>query len=392
MRLLLNTESIRYPLTGIGNYTACLFAECVRSSEISEVLCYDGTSWLSPSKQQNVIEAVRSCTADSAADSTARTNKFRNFVRAIPGAQRLRGRLDIRRFHRVNVDQAIYHEPNYILRPVESPSVATIHDLSFMKFPEYHPKERVRWMAGNIVGSLEQARKVIVDSQIVKKDLLDFFSIAEDKIVAVHLGVDRDRFKPVSEVKVFERLRMHGLSEREYVLFVGTLEPRKGIDKLLSAWKILPRATRERFQLVLVGSMGWKNDSLMGEINRLSALGEVRYLNYLPDEVLPAFYTGAACFVYPSIYEGFGLPALEALSCGCPVVAYKATSIEEFAGNVGSFADHGSTESLSYELSRLLDDEEERKIKSRLGINLARELSWSNCVTKTAVVYRSALS
>jgi alpha-1,3-rhamnosyl/mannosyltransferase len=282
----------------------------------------------------------------------------------------------------------VFHAPNYLLPQYADNAVVTVHDLSVFKFPETHPVERVRQFERDFSRSMSQARHLITDSHSTRQEVMDYLGWPADKITAVPLGVAL-QFKPATDpMRLAATLSGYGLAVGGYTLCVSTLEPRKKIDKLLQAYECLPQSLRERFPLLLVGSYGWLSDHLHQEVARLSGQGWLRYLGFVPEAALPALYAGARSFVYPSTYEGFGLPVLEAMASGVPVVTSNRSCLPELAGGAALLVDPDDVEALVLAVRRCLEDVSWRDAAIVQGLARAKNFSWSECMDQTAVIYR----
>jgi alpha-1,3-rhamnosyl/mannosyltransferase len=383
MNILLNAESLKPPLTGIGNYTLNLLRAFNRSERIEKFDCFDGRAFRKATEMLHDFEQLPPSSAAPQAASRIRTT-----LRSLPLAYKARSVLVNARFGKGAKTRKdfIYHEPNFILKPHSGPSVATIHDLSFLRHPEFHPRERVEWLSRELPRTLQRADLVITDSEVVREELLSGFAIAPERVRAIYLGASED-FHPRSEHATGSWLERHGLRHGQYVAFVATLEPRKGIGLLLDAWERLPQSLRSRYPLVIAGAPGWKNQEILDRIMRLETSGNLKYLRYVPAKDLPLLYAGAIAFVYPSVYEGFGLPVLEAMKSGVPVVCTRATAMAEFsAGNCLLF-DAGDKEGLAGQLQHLLEDESVRLDTIIRGLEHARSFSWERCATETLDAY-----
>ena len=388
MKLLLNIESMRPPLTGIGNYTYHLIKELSALDTLDQFKCFDGQRFHAP---ETAIERYEQAALDYHRSSIQPvSNRLAPLIRRLPLAYRARQAMrDLRLLRQRQLHRGfIYHEPNFILKRHPGPTVATIHDLSFNHYPEFHPKERVAWMTGGLQATLNRADLLLTVSELVRQELIDDFGVAADRIKAIHLGVD-DCFHPRHPADTRETLERHGLQHGRYLLFVGTLEPRKGVDILLDAWHSLPTTLRNEYPLVLVGSSGWRNQPMMETITKLQATAGLRWLRYVPASDLPYLYAGATAFAYPSLYEGFGLPVLEAMASGIPVVCTARTSMAEFAGSAPLLIEQGKRDCLADALNRLLEDNELRRQRSTLGLERARKLTWRRFAEHTAHAYQS---
>jgi len=393
VKLILNAEALRPPITGVGNYTYHLLEQYLKGVLVEDVLCFTGTHWLTGHTQQQITAAikaengkVRNCTREVV------RQRLRATVGGIPGTKALYSFVMDKRFERRanEISNAVYHETNYILKPYAGACVTTVHDLSHIRYPQFHPPHRVEWLERFLPLSLDRADRIITVSDIVRRELLEHFDLPENKVHTVYEGVE-ERYMPRSESQTRTVLSSFGLVHKQYVLHVATLEPRKGIDVLLDAWCLLPESLRRAFPLVMTGSSGWKNSSLLERIDALIASGAVLHLGYVPTDVLPILFSGAAVFSYPSVYEGFGLPVLDAMSSGVPVICRAGTSMAEFSQGSCLLCDTGEPEELAVKLQFLLESQTERYEWGQKGISQAAQFSWERCATETTEIYRQIL-
>lgn len=296
----------------------------------------------------------------------------------------------LRRFlPRRRPDHGLVHGPNYFLPDFAETGVITVHDLSVFRYPETHPAERREAFAKEFERSLARASQIITDTATVRAEIIDTYGIAPDRVTAVHLGVD-PAFHPLVHAHLLPRLAPLGLAPNGYALCVSTLEPRKRIGDLLIAWKGLPDSVRARFPLVLAGGAGWLNDDLLREIEAGAAEGWLKPLGFVGEEALPALYAGAALFLYPSIYEGFGLPPLEAMASGVPVIVSNRSCMPEVAGGAAMEIDPDDRDAFARAIERGLTDERWRAEAVRRGTARAADFTWDRCVEQTVEVYRRA--
>lgn len=272
--------------------------------------------------------------------------------------------------------------------PSPCPLVVTVHDLSFRIFPEFFsPRDRA--VLGTLVPrTLKRAAAVLVPSESALRDILRFYPMPAERItVTPEAAAAHFRPQPADEVSRVKT--QYGLAAR-YVLAVGNLQPRKNLERLLSAFANLASRVDD-VQLVVVGQKAWRGDGLERLVMRMGLAARVRLTGYVPASDLAAIYSGAAVFCYPSLYEGFGLPVLEAMACGAPVVTSDSSSLPEVAGDAAILVDPTSVGKLSLALESLLSSEVNREALRRRGLARAAKFSWRRTAALTAGVYDAVL-
>lgn len=285
---------------------------------------------------------------------------------------------------------AIYHAPNFIGYGRSQRKVVTIHDLSHLEFPEMHPESRVRFMNDWLEKSIREAAHVIVDTDFIKQQLLRsgmLASCSESKISTVSLGVSDD-FSATSGVDKADYLHQYGLNQEGFILSIGTLEPRKNYQRLVEAYLELPKEVAAEFPLVICGARGWKYASLLNLVNSVEAPYRVVITGHVPQSVMVSLVNACRVFVYPSLYEGFGLPILEAMKCGVPVITSGIGSMSEVAGEAALLVDPLSIISISDGLKQMLDSKELRDKFVSLGHSHSRKFTWRETSNKTFEVYQ----
>lgn len=375
MKVVLSVEALAPSLTGIGRYVWQLASRLGDHSEISGVHFFRNGAWI----------GNPAALLDPAIGRRTGWAKFR---------RRLVSRLPAwftRRQLRMACRGRLFHGPNYFLPDCAEIGVATVHDLSIFKFPETHPAERLRHFERDFDRSMTRATRLITDSESTRRELAAFLGWPESRISAVHLGVSDD-FAPRGESELAPRLNAHGLAPQGYVLCVSTLEPRKRIGDLLQAYRTLPDAIRRNFPLVLVGGAGWLSERLHEDIDRATAQGWLRYLGYVLEQDLPVLYAGASLFVYPSVYEGFGLPVVEAMASGVPVITSDQSSLPEVTQGAALLVSPGDIDGLAAAIARGIGDVSWRSEARARGLAAARSYSWERCVGNTIRVYQAAMA
>lgn len=306
-------------------------------------------------------------------------------ARKRPGQKRL-PRWLTRRLTLNRLRNTLVHGPNYFLPPEADSGIITVHDLSVFRYPETHPVERVRSFESNFDRSLRRARHVITDTETVRREIIEELGVRPSDITAISLGVGLE-FRPRTPDELRPDLTQLGLQAGGYGLCVSTLEPRKKIPELLRAWSGLPQAVRDSTPLVLAGGKGWLNEALHTQIAEAVAEGWLKHLGFVPQSSLPALYAGAALFVYPSVYEGFGLPPIEAMACGVPTIVANRSCLPEVCGDAASYIDPNHTSTFTAALAAALADAKWREQACRKGIERAASFTWKRCAAQTAAVY-----
>lgn len=270
------------------------------------------------------------------------------------------------------------------------PTVITVHDLSFLRFPAaFRPFNRhylslfTRW-------STRRAARVIAVSESTRQDVITFCSVPPERVVVVPNGVS-EHFTPAAPAAVAEFRTRASLPER-FILFLGTLEPRKNIAGLLDAYALARKASPQPLpKLVIAGGKGWYYQTIFARVTELGLTGDVVFPGYVPGEELPWWYRAAEVFVYPSQFEGFGLPILEAMACGTPVITTDASSLPEVAGDAALLTPPDETPALADALLRVLADPQRRAEMRGAGLRQAARFPWTRTAAETVAVYRAAL-
>jgi glycosyltransferase involved in cell wall biosynthesis len=299
----------------------------------------------------------------------------------------------------------VFHSPDFVLPPVRrARTVLTVHDLSFLTTPETFAPGLRDYLTRAVHRAVARADHILADSGSTKDDLITYLKTDPDRITVVYPGVE-PRFRPLDEPAVSTVCGRYGLS-RPFILSVSTLQPRKNYTTLIEAYAHLesyglqtlrpggvPSLSRDSgqaadYELVIVGSKGWLYQEIFETVERLGLAGRVRFLEFVPDEDLPALYNAADLFALPSLYEGFGLPVLEALACGTPVVTSNVSSLPEVAGDAAVLVSPRDVEGLSQALYRALTDQELRTTLRQRGLMQAQYFTWHQAAKTVLDVYR----
>jgi len=276
------------------------------------------------------------------------------------------------------------------------PSVVTIYDLSFLLYPESFKRAKRFYLGLFTRLSARRARRIIAISESTKRDVVRLLGVPPEKVEVVYCGID-EAFRPLAEEQVAAFRSKRGLPER-FILFVGTIEPRKNVTRLIEAFADLRSfdVAQDTFaicdlRLVIGGAKGWFYQDVFARVEELGLEDKVIFPGYIPVSELPLWYNAAELFVYPSLYEGFGLPPLEAMACGTPVVAANTSSLPEVVGEAGLIVDPLDVEGLAEAMRRALDDEALRQEMREQGLERAKGFSWTKTAQETVQVYRRAM-
>ena len=271
----------------------------------------------------------------------------------------------------------------------KSKKVVTVHDLTRKIFPEFHST------TGNFVNKItlksnfKKADKIIADSNNTKKDLIQHFQIKPQKITVIY-GAANKNFKPIKNRKILNKVEKKYYLPQQFILYVGTLEPRKNIVRLLKAYASV--SEKIKINLVIAGKKGWKYTEIFETYHKLKLNDKVIFTGYLERQDLPAIYNLAKLFVYPSLYEGFGLPPLEAMACGCPVITSNTSSLPEVVGSAGIMINPYSVDGLTNTIKQILINKDLRKILTKKGLKQAKKFSWEKAARETLKVYEKLMN
>lgn len=274
---------------------------------------------------------------------------------------------------------------NVLPRMLPCPGVVTVHDLAFLRWPEQVPARRYRYLSAGIRDAVKRAERVIAISEATKADVVELLQVDPARVAVTPLGVD-GAFRPVDPDGVTRFRQHHGL-DRPYVLAVGNLEPRKNLPTLLRAFaRIRDEVPHD---LVLVGGEGWLTGEIHETLRELRLGDRVRMTGFVEDWELPIWYSAADLFVLPSLYEGFGLPILEAMACGTPVIAAKTSAMPEVAGDAAVLIDPRDEQAIADEMVWLLHDPGFADVLRKRGLIRANMFRWEETAIRTVAVYRA---
>ncbi|MCW2366810.1 alpha-1,3-rhamnosyl/mannosyltransferase [Sphingobium sp. B7D2B] len=362
MRIVLCVEAITVRPTGIGRYSLELAKRVGFDPRICEASFLRQSRWIADPTA--LIEGEV---------ETRRRRKWRRRFDAFMTRRAIRS--------------ALVHGPNYFLPDQADTGVVTIHDLSVFKYPETHPTERLQDFDRRFSRTLARAPQVITDSKTMRGEIIAFSGLPPERVSVVNLGVS-DEFTPHLSDVCSSTLKKYGLTYARYALSVAAFEPRKKFLELVAAYRLLPLHIRLRYPLVIAGGAGWCNERAFEEVSRAQAEGWVRMLGYVPEADLPYLYAASSLFLYPSIYEGFGLPPIEAMASGVPAIVSDRSCLSEVTGGAALQVDPDDIEKFSVAIERGLTDDLWRTKAIEAGLRVAKSYSWKRCVKETVDVYQ----
>ncbi len=280
----------------------------------------------------------------------------------------------------------LFHATEHLLPPLKNArSVFTLHDLIFQFFPEFHLPLN-RWFLRNAMPHfLRRADAIIAVSDCTKRDAMRFYGIPPDKITVIYEGVN-PALRPVADPTLIAAARARYARNQPFLLFLGTIEPRKNIPALVEALRTL-RARGLPQRLLVAGRKGWLYEGVFQRIRELGMESEVDFLDYVPDADLPALFAACDAFVFPSLYEGFGLPPLEAMACGAPVVCSNTSSLPEVVGDAALTVDPRQVGEMAAAIERVVCDAQARDELRAKGLAQAAKFSWERAARETMQVY-----
>jgi len=333
MKTLIDTISLLSQKTGIGRYTYEISKRLKRENKFN-IEYYCGYY------SKNLICVTDNSNLKRLKSIVSKNSFIKKIVRKFL--------LLYSRFFSKNYD--LYWEPNFIpLDGIKVKKIVTsVHDFSFILYKKYHPKERIEYFENNFFQNIYRSDMIICFSKFTKQEILERLNFAESKVKVVYHGLDHNLFKVKQDLQVSFEL------PEKFIFSVGSIEPRKNLAGLLKAYNNLDKKFKKEYKLVLAGFKGWKNKEIMSLIEQNKDY--IDYLGYITDEELVKTYNRASLFLYPSFYEGFGLPVLEAMACGTPVVCSNTTSLPEVGGDAVVYCDPNNMNDIVEKMEMVLSD------------------------------------
>lgn len=364
MKVFLDGMPLLSPRTGVGNYVCNLFEEFKKFENIQTKLLYNGF------KYHNTDEKVKV----PIPYDFYRTILKNKYIYELFKLESFMGQFDI------------IHGTNFVTLPTKrAKQVVTIHDLSFIKYPEHVPYHILKHHSEWTKYSIEKSDAIIVDSESTANDLCTYYKTKESKINCIHLAAS-SQYK-IREQEILLNVKSRYLLPDEFILYVGTVESRKNIISLLRSFKLAKDKYEITHKLVLAGGMGHRSDEIQKELVKLDLSNEVISLGYVKESDIPLIYNLSSLFIFISIYEGFGLPVLEAMQSGIPVIASNLSSIPEIVGDSSLLVDPFNISEIASKISLILQDSTARTEAIIKGTKQAEKFNWSKTASETIKVY-----
>lgn len=256
------------------------------------------------------------------------------------------------------------------------PEIITVYDLSCFKYPETHPTARVKFFNEYLPSSLEKAGHILTISEFSKKEIIEYFGIDPKNITVSYCGLPAG-FQPRSKEQTNITLKQYGVNYKKYFLYVGTIEPRKNLEILLESYAALPKNIQSQYKLVIIGALGWKYERFLEKAKNLIAHQQLIIPGYVPEDHLQKLMASAHCFLYPSLYEGFGIPPLEAMASGVPVLTSNSTSLPEVVGTAGVLLPINDTQKWTEAILELIESPQKYQHHVKAGRNRATLFNWT---------------
>jgi len=369
---------------GIGQYSYNLARALAQVDRENEYILY---VLVTASKRAKLMDG----------DITPPPGRFRVEYRNIPFPFQLFGFMKVpglgakfREYFLGNMDVDIVHSTTFCaprFKDAKKRLVVTIYDLTVITHPECHKKLNIKHCKKGIEDAVKYADAIIAISEHTKKDLVNIAGAPEELVTVTPLAADPD-LRPVTDKSTLDKVRRKYKLPADYILFLGSLEPRKNVAALIKAYAGLAEGYKKKYHLVIAGARGWLNSPVHDTIKKFGLLDKTNFPGYVDREDLSALYSMADCFVYPSLYEGFGLPVLEAMACGAPVITSNTSSMPEVAGSAALLINPLDEGELTTALEKILANKPLREEMRKKGFIQEKKFSWERCAAETLEVYK----
>lgn len=387
MKILFATDVIHYPLTGIERYAYEIAKRLPDKNEIEQLLYF----------RDGLIQATMSIKPDTGGRAEKARVRLRRWAGTAPLISRAYRKLVARQQEhalcKLAAENFVCHGPNYSLPAYGGACVATFHDLSVLLWPECYPKEHVRHMTKELPLAVKRAQVLLTNSEFTRQEVAAYFGYPLNQIIVAPLAAS-SAFRPMPEQEATPVLSRFGLEYGRYSLFNGTLDPRTNVNSLIDVYERLPNTLRQQIPLVATGVGGWRSEKIIKRLKAGERAGWARYPGVVDEAALPSLYAGARVFLFPSKYDGFALPVLEAMSSGAPVICSNAASAPEITNandGAATLVSVNGSDQLYDAVMRALSDDAWCKEMHAGGIKRAGDFSWDKTVAATVAAYALAL-
>lgn len=368
MKVCIDIQSAITQCAGIGRYTRLLVQNLALEADSDDSLLLFYFDF----KRRAVSFQIPRATHKTVRWCPGRLARFAWKSIGWPGFDAFAGKADV------------YHFPNFVLPPLNrGKSAVTIHDVSFLRFPEFTEDRNLRYLRSRIRDTVARADAIITGSDFSAREIEELFNVAPTRIFYVYHGISEDLAAP-NPAETTAVLKAMGI-DRPYILSVGTIEPRKNIPFLI---EVFEKLTDFDGCLVIAGALGWKYEPILERMRTSPRSADIRYVNFVNDIQLPALYAGAQAFVFPSLYEGFGFPPLEAMACGAPVISSTKGSLAEVLGAGAALVDAFDSDQWAHEVKKTITDTERRTGLIAEGRRRAAAYTWAETARKTWTIYK----
>ena len=369
MRITFDGRSLLNPWTGIQYYLLELVKAIQEADDSIDIVFFQDPKIKVSKEQQALVEGISGSSVYYKALTKVLINRL---------ARRENN------FFQVKTDA--FHETDIYKIPTKGNGVVTVHDVIPALYPDYFPDDLYYRFMDVTKHNLAVAKKIVTDSQATKKALSFFFNVEKEKIKVIHAGVS-ESYAPISDHEQLAKVRTKYGLPKDYILFLGTIEPRKNIPKIITAYSKIARDLNGS-KLVICGGYGWNAHKVYTTYNDLGLEDDVIFAGRVDEEDKAAIYSGAKVFVFPSIFEGFGLPPLEAMACGTPVVTSNSSSLPEVVGDAGKLVDHQNDDEIAEAILKLVKDDDMNAEFSARGIKRAKKFTWKNAADQFIELYK----
>ncbi len=361
MKIIFNASCIQQPLTGIGHFA------------------YQNLKALQTLLKDDLISYHFNEPQPATSSKKSKMSAYKKIAMQLPLAYQINRLIKNYRFSKFSNQHPadVYFEPNFVLFKSKLPSVPCIYDLSFIRHPETHPKYRRNIFKRYLKKTIDKSKAIVTISEFSKAEMVDIFKVDPNKIHVAYCGAS-EHFKPRNDKDTKDTLQQYGLEYRKFILVIGTFEPRKNLIRTCEAYAELPDNLRKAYPLVLCGASGWGQIKLSDAVKNLIEKQEIKILQYVSNQALYELTSAAKLSCYASIYEGFGLPVLEAMQSATPVITSNVSSMPEVAGHATLLVNPFEVDDIAKAMQKLLEDEMLCQKLTLDGLEQAKKFSWEN--------------